>query len=175
MVVCDCEDGSHADDEAYEGSNLSVSPCHWAKPSVSTLLILWKHLPAFAGLYFIFPFIVPGFLYGKLGTSLSTGFTLKRPWDWQTNKQTALKTTKPVGRHYDGGIVSPSHTFDHCVLFFCHERLCECRRSWLIVEELLDSGLSVIFFLTEPAQFILFMIHLFEMQNSCLVLRLIFV
>lgn len=45
------------------------------------------------------------------------------------------------------------------------------------MEELLDSGLSVLFLKkkkTEPAQFILFMIHLFEMQYSCHVLRLIF-
>ncbi len=123
MLVCDCESGSHAGDVAHEGSNLSVSPCHWAKPPVSSLLILWKHLPAFAGLYFIFPFIVPRFLYGKLGTSLSLGLTLKRPWDWQTNKHTARKITKPVGRHYDGRIVRPSHTSDHCVLFLCHESL----------------------------------------------------
>lgn len=58
-------------------------PCHWAKPSVSTLLILSKHLPAFPGISFIFLFIVPGFLYPKLGTWLHSAKHLRL-----TNKQT---------------------------------------------------------------------------------------
>lgn len=69
-------------------------PCHWAKPSVSSLLILSKHLPAFPGLSFIFLFIVPGFLYGKLGTSSHSKKHLRL-----TNKQTdGPKDNKACGQ-----------------------------------------------------------------------------
>lgn len=81
----------------------------------------------------------------EIGDFTSLGPTLKSTWDWQTNKQTALKLTVPVGRHHDGRIVSQRHTSDHSVHFLCHERLsmspgtdCLQRRCWLIVEELID-------------------------------------
>lgn len=81
----------------------------------------------------------------EIGDFTSLGLTLKSTWDWQTNKQTGLKITKPAGRHHDGRIVSQRHTSDHSVLFLCHERFsinaetgCMLRRSWLIVEELSD-------------------------------------
>lgn len=72
----------------------------------------------------------------EIGDLTSLGLILKSTGDWQTNKQTGLKITKPVGRHHDGWIVSQRHTSDHSVLLLCHERLCERRRSWLTVGEL---------------------------------------
>lgn len=112
-------------------------PCHWAKPSVSSLLILSKQLPAFPGLSFIFLFIVPGFLYGKLGTSVRSKKHLRL-----TNKQTdRAKDNKACGQtlRWSGSAhlipVSP---------FLCHEtlsrimqeKLTHCGRTWW-----LDSGL----------------------------------
>lgn len=72
----------------------------------------------------------------EIGDLTSLGLILKSTGDWQTNKQTGLKITKPVGRHHDGWIVSQRHTSDHSVLLLCHERLCERWRSWLTVGEL---------------------------------------
>lgn len=81
----------------------------------------------------------------EIGDFTSLGLTLESTWDWQTNKQTALKITNPVGRHRDGRIVSQRHTSDHSLCFLSHERLsmspgtdCLRRRCWLIVEELVD-------------------------------------
>lgn len=48
---------------------------------------------------------------------------LKSTWDWQTNKQTNLKITKPVGRRRDGRTVSQGWSSDHSVAFLCHEPL----------------------------------------------------
>lgn len=46
---------------------------------------------------------------------------LKSTWDWQTNKQTNLKITKPVGSRRDGGAVSQECSSDRSVAFLCHE------------------------------------------------------
>lgn len=64
---------------------LTEVPCHWAKLSVSTLLILSKHLPAFPAISLIFLFIVPGLSYPKIGDSASFSNTLET--DKQTNRQ----------------------------------------------------------------------------------------
>lgn len=46
---------------------------------------------------------------------------LKSTWDWQTNKQTNFKITKPVGRRRDGLKVSQGCSSDRCDAFLCHE------------------------------------------------------
>lgn len=46
---------------------------------------------------------------------------LKSTWDWQTNKQTNFKITKPVGRRRDGLTVSQGCSSDRCDAFLCHE------------------------------------------------------
>lgn len=46
---------------------------------------------------------------------------LKSNWDWQTNKQTNLKITKPVGRRRDGRDSEPGLIVWSQPCFRCHE------------------------------------------------------
>lgn len=46
----------------------------------------------------------------EIGNFAWLGLTPKGTWDWQTNKQAALKITNPVGRHHDGRKVSQRHS-----------------------------------------------------------------
>lgn len=130
------------------------------------------HLQAYT-LYFCLLF--QEFYMGNWGLRFVRPNPEKSTWDWQTNKQTAIKITKPVGRHRDGQTVSQRHTYDHSVLFLLSRKT--LRERWdrpHAPEKLthcggtrrLDSGRSGICFQTEPAQFTLFTIHLFEIRYS---------
>lgn len=152
------------------------APCHWAKPSVSTLLILSKHLPAFPGISFIFLFIVPRFLYPKLGTWLHSAKHLRltnkqtdRPKDNKACGQTWWWWTLSWGTH----LITPSPLSVTKVPPGTQEKLSHHGRTrWL------DSGCSICS-QTQDAQFRQFMIRLFEIRHcwhtlwsiSCAALR----
>lgn len=80
---------------------------------------------------------------------------LKSTWDWQTNKQTSLKITRPVGRRCDGRTVSQGWSSDHIVAFLCHEppfmwdKLTHCWRAQCL-QHLFSNSKCIVFVIYSP-------------------------